>query len=59
MGGFSRRQQRTIDMRKLTAILLLVLVVGVAGVVILLGTIDLPAPTARMEVPISNDQLAP
>ena len=46
-------------MRKLTAILLLVLIVGVAGVVILLGTIDLPAPTARMEVPISNDQLAP
>ena len=46
-------------MRKLTAILLLVLVVSVAGVVIVLGTIDLPAPTSRMEVPISNDRLAP
>lgn len=46
-------------MRKLTAILLLVLVVCIAGVVILLGTIDLPAPTARVEVSISNDRLAP
>jgi hypothetical protein len=46
-------------MRKVTAILLLVLVVSVVGVVILLGTIDLPAPTARVEVPIPNDRLAP
>jgi len=46
-------------MRKVTAILLLVLVVSVAGVVILLGTIDLKAPTTRVEVPISNEKLAP
>ena len=59
MGGSSWRQHRTIDMRKLTAILLLVLVVSVAGVVVVLGTIDLPAPTSRMEVPISNDRLTP
>ena len=46
-------------MRKLTALLLLVLVVSVAGVVVVLGTIDLPAPTARVEISISNDRLAP
>lgn len=46
-------------MRKLTAILLLVLVVGIAGLVVLLGVIDIQAPTARMEVPIANEQLSP
>jgi hypothetical protein len=46
-------------MRKLTAILLLVFVVSVAGLVVLLGVIDIQAPTARMEVPIANDRLSP
>jgi hypothetical protein len=46
-------------MRKLTAILLLVLVVSVAGLVVLLGVIDIQAPTTRMEVPIANDRLSP
>jgi hypothetical protein len=59
VGGFSWHQQRTFGMRKLTAILLLAFVVCVAGIVVLLGTVDLPAPTAHMEVPISNDRLAP
>ena len=46
-------------MRKLTAILLIVVVVGITGLVILLGVIDIQAPVTRMEVPIANEQLSP
>jgi len=45
-------------MRKITAILLLVLVVGVAGLLVVLGTVDLPAPTERVEVAVPNDKLS-
>jgi hypothetical protein len=45
-------------MKRLLAIFFALVIVGVIGAAVVLGSIDLPAPTQHMEVPVSNDRLA-
>jgi hypothetical protein len=45
-------------MKKILAVLFALVVVGVAGAVVVLASIDLPAPTQRMEIPVPNERLA-
>jgi hypothetical protein len=45
-------------MKRLIAIFFALVIVGVVGAAVVLGSIDLPAPTQHMEVPVSNDRLA-
>jgi hypothetical protein len=46
-------------MKRLLAIFFALVIVGVIGAAVVLGSIDLPAPTQHMEVPIAKDRLAP
>ncbi|MGH6880555.1 MAG: hypothetical protein ACREFM_06530 [Hypericibacter sp.] len=45
-------------MKRLLAIFFALVIVGVVGAAVVLGSITLPAPTQHMEVPVSNDRLA-
>jgi hypothetical protein len=43
-------------MRKILAMLVIVVIVGVAGLFTLLATMDMPAPAGTIEKPIPNDR---
>ncbi len=43
-------------MRKLLALVALVVLVGVSGFVAYLATVDLPPPAGTIEIPIPNDR---
>jgi hypothetical protein len=43
-------------MRKILAVVVLVFVVGVAGVFAFLASVDLPPPEGAIEMPIPNDR---
>jgi hypothetical protein len=45
-------------MKRLLAIFATLVIVGVVGAAVVLGSITLPAPIQHMEVPVSNDRLA-